>query len=119
MEELLKPDTEQNLALFYGPAIEKYAESLNFTAAAQAQGISRAALVLARAEDADLDAMFREVENATLDGIESGVLDRAADNPGEARFVLRSKRPDQWGGNDKGPSGPSNINIQVNLFPDE
>jgi len=103
----------------YSKALRAYGKGLNFTAAAKAQGMSRAQLVSARASDVDLDSAFSEVENRALDGIEQGVMDRAVEDPSEARFVLRSKRPKDWGGNDKGPSGQQQINIQVNLFPGE
>jgi len=103
----------------FSKALRAYGKSLNFSAAAKAQGVSRAQLVSARAADVDLDAAFCEVENRMLDGIEQGVIDRAADSPGEAQFVLRSKRPKEWGGNDKGPGGSSQLNIQVNLFAPE
>lgn len=103
----------------FGLAIETYGETLNFAEAAKAQGVSRSQLAAARADHVDLDTAFRNIEDAKLDTIAERVMNRAEEDPTEAKFVLRSKRPLEWGGQDRGPGGQVQLNIQVNLYPED
>lgn len=99
-------------------ALESYSMSLNISHAAKAIGMTRRQFVELRAMDPDLDDALRAIEDSKLDRIEEGVMNRALEDPGEAKFVLRAKRPKEWGGSEGG-TGAAQVNIQVNLFPEE
>ena len=118
-DDIIPANSIEKLYETFSPALKAYAKSLSFAEAAKAQGMTRFALAKLRAQDIDLDSAFREVEDRALDKIEGSVLKRAVTEPADARFVLRSKRPKEWGGTSKGAGGPVQVQINVNLFDDD